>query len=62
MKFEPVVCLEALLEFIRFLYTGRTGVMDPLTALDLLYLTKGDEGSGGETSLPKPMLSRACCI
>lgn len=37
-----------LLEFLRFLYTGRTGVMDPLTALDVLFLTKGDEGSGGK--------------
>lgn len=41
--------MSALLEFLRFLYTGRSGAaMDPLTALEVLFLTKGDEGSGGE--------------
>lgn len=43
--------MSGLLEFLRFLYTGRTGVVDPLTALDVLFLTKGDEGSGGKASL-----------
>lgn len=43
--------MSSLLEFIRFLYTGRSGAMDPLTALDVLFLTKGDEGSGGESAL-----------
>lgn len=47
-QFEPVVGMSALLEFLRFLYTGRSGAMDPLTALEVLFLTKGDEGSGGE--------------
>ncbi|CAM9098845.1 unnamed protein product [Ascophyllum nodosum] len=47
LRFEPVVCLKALLELLRFLYTGRTGVMEPLTALDVLFLTKGEDGSGG---------------
>lgn len=49
-QFEPVVGMSSLLEFIRFLYTGRSGAMDPLTALDVLFLTKGDEGSGGEST------------
>lgn len=48
LQFEPVVGMSALLEFLRFLYTGRSGAMDPLTALEVLFLTKGDEGSGGE--------------
>eukprot|EP00904_Undaria_pinnatifida_P009351 jgi/Undpi1/5546/HiC_scaffold_2.g00823.m1 len=47
LKFEPVACMDALVEFLRFLYTGRAGAMDPLTALDVLYLTNGEEGSGG---------------
>lgn len=46
-QFEPVVSMSALLQFLRFLYTGRTGVMDPLTALDVLSLTRGEPGSGG---------------
>ncbi|CAN0422524.1 unnamed protein product [Ectocarpus sp. 8 AP-2014] len=48
LKFEPVVTICALLEFIRFLYTGRSGDdIEPLIALEVLFLTKGDEGSGG---------------
>ena len=50
-QFEPVVGMSALLEFLRFLYTGRSGAMDPLTALEVLFLTKGDEGSGGESTI-----------
>ena len=42
--------MDALVEFLRFLYTGRAGAMDPLTALDVLYLTNGEEGSGGKQS------------
>ena len=45
------MCIEALVEFLRFLYTGRAGTMEPLTALDVLFLTNGDEGSGGEFML-----------
>ncbi|CAM9161207.1 unnamed protein product [Ectocarpus sp. 12 AP-2014] len=46
LKFEPVVSVCALLEFIRFLYTGRSGDdIEPLIALEVLFLTKGDEGS-----------------
>lgn len=41
--------MDALVEFLRFLYTGLAGTMDPLTALDLLFLTNGEEGSGGES-------------
>lgn len=48
-QFEPVVGMSALLEFLRFLYTGRSGAMDPLTALEVLFLTKGEHGSGGKT-------------
>lgn len=58
-QFEPVVGMSSLLEFLRFLYTGRTGAMEPLTALDLLFLTKGDEGSGG-TSTPRVVLKHPC--
>lgn len=50
-QFEPVVGMSALLEFLRFLYTGRSGAMEPLTALEVLFLTKGDEGSGGESAM-----------
>lgn len=49
-QFEPVVGMSSLLEFLRFLYTGRSGIMEPLTALDVLFLTKGDEGSGGKST------------
>lgn len=59
-QFEPVVGMGSLLEFLRFLYTGRSGAMDPLTALDVLFLTKGEEGSGG-ASTPRFVLSRSCC-
>lgn len=48
IQFEPVVGMSALLEFLRFIYTGRSGIMDPLTALDVLFLTKGAHGSGGK--------------
>lgn len=51
-QFEPVVSICALLEFIRFLYTGRSGEdIEPLIALEVLFLTKGDEGSGGKTMI-----------
>lgn len=51
VQFEPVVTICALLEFIRFLYTGRSGDdIEPLIALEVLFLTKGDEGSGGKTN------------
>ena len=50
-----MVCLKALLELLRFLYTGRTGVMEPLTALDVLFLTKGEDGSGGEGGYETPL-------
>lgn len=49
-QFEPTVSMRAFLEFLRFLYTGRTSTMDPLTALDVLSLTKGEYGSGGESA------------
>ncbi|CAM9734945.1 unnamed protein product, partial [Laminaria digitata] len=49
LKFEPIACMDALVEFLRFLYTGRAETMDPLTALDVLFLTNGEEGSGGES-------------
>lgn len=52
--------MSGLLEFLRFLYTGRIGVVDPLTALDVLFLTKGDEGSGGKAYLFLVLVH--CCL
>ncbi len=61
LQFEPVVGMSALLHFLRFLYTGRSGVMEPLTALEVLFLTKGDEGSGGKPSQSVGLLPCYCC-
>lgn len=40
--------VSSLLAFLRFLYTGRVGPLCPLTALDMLHLTAGDDDPAGK--------------
>ncbi|CAM9763397.1 unnamed protein product, partial [Discosporangium mesarthrocarpum] len=61
LQLQPPIGLKPLLALLRFIYTESTGTLDPLSALDILAITRGETNSGGYFQLVGNESLRAEC-